>query len=75
MPGLQHNLTSLGVLCDDECTIILTKEDMRIFKDAEIRVERRKYVCDGKIDTYTGMWKMPLQTMAEVAPTTPQPAG
>ena len=75
MHGLQHNLTSLGVFYDDGCTIILMKEDMRIFKDGAIRVERGQHVCDSKRDAYTGMWKMTLQTTAAVAPTTTQPAG
>ena len=49
------SLTSLGVLCDDGCTITLDKQEMPIQKNGE-------EIIKGTRNKKTGMWEVPLVT-------------
>ena len=53
-PNLTNaSLLSIGKLCDDDCTAIFTKEDMKVMKEKEI-------VLEGKRNKEDGLWDVQL---------------
>ena len=60
-PHLNHNLISLGQLCDDKCTVLLDKNKLIAVQDADIKITGGTVVLEG-IRSTSGdkLWDIPL---------------
>ena len=51
---MDQTLISVLVLCDTECTVIFKKDNVQVFKDNNIMIERPR-------DSETNLWLIPLE--------------
>ena len=68
---LQNSLISLGQLCDDNCTVVLTKDHLLACKDDHLVLQGKRSISGD------GLWDIPLCTSisspASDAPAPPYP--
>ena len=63
LPGLQNtSLLSLGQLCDDDCTIALSKSDMKVYKNNNLILKGIRNITDGLWDVQITPRKLPPMT-------------
>ena len=51
---LNHSLISLGQLCDDNCTVIMTKKNLKVIKNNSL------ILMDTRSTTDDGLWDIPI---------------
>jgi hypothetical protein len=50
------SLISIGQICDDNCTAVFNKQNLKIYKDTDIHIVSGKSIINGTQNDIDGLW-------------------
>ena len=56
------SLISIGQICDDNCTAIFNKQDLKIYKDTDVHIVSGKSIINGTRNDTDGLWDIHIHS-------------